>query len=300
MDAYEWVFLDRLQNLQAQLQVKPQIEGLVFLSLRNFLHERQRKSDPIGFRVFEAVRTALLRGVEAGWIEVVEGDARIRSDTWLSFAGRGSLPGEGGEDEVGFADIASRWASDLLPELVTTRGRGYTGLIDRLARRIRDLSTDRIDGFRATSLVDALKGAVRAQWATFIDTSLGEKGYESSDDDLLVVVRKTLDVDRVEAADTYERAVRCVASRIAGLQLDSREEDYLERVWQFVLVYAAEEISTSGDRLPSQRQLATTLKVPRDRMTRLFERLREALSFCLTAIRRPPNAATAELDVVKE
>ena len=201
MDAYEWVFLDRLQSLQAQLQSKPQIEGLVFLSLRNFLHERQRKNDPIGFRVFEVVRTALRRGVESGWIEIVEGDARIRSDTWLSFSGRGSLPGDGHDEDLVLADIASSWAADLLPELVTTRGRGYARLIDRLVRRIRDLSTEGIDGFRATALVDALKAAVRSQWASFVDSSLGEKGYESSDDDLLVVVRKTFDSDRVEATD---------------------------------------------------------------------------------------------------
>ncbi|MES1245070.1 MAG: hypothetical protein ABUT39_25930, partial [Acidobacteriota bacterium] len=44
-DCYAFIFVDRLQSLKRQLLDKPDIDGLVLLNIRHFLHERQRVHD---------------------------------------------------------------------------------------------------------------------------------------------------------------------------------------------------------------------------------------------------------------
>src|SRR5436309_14649242 len=58
-ECYAFVFVDRLRALQAQLRVKPNVDGLVFLNVRHFLHERQKEHDPVGSQVFEVLQSAV-------------------------------------------------------------------------------------------------------------------------------------------------------------------------------------------------------------------------------------------------
>ena len=59
VECYSYIFISRLRSLQAQLSLKTNIDGLVFLNIRHFLHERQKQHDPIGSQVFEVLQSAV-------------------------------------------------------------------------------------------------------------------------------------------------------------------------------------------------------------------------------------------------
>ncbi len=49
-DCYSFNFVQRIVSLRAQLQVKPNIEGLIYLNVGHFVHELQQRNDPLGTR----------------------------------------------------------------------------------------------------------------------------------------------------------------------------------------------------------------------------------------------------------
>ncbi len=65
-DCFVFTFAERFRSLKAQLRTKPDIEGLVLRNVRNFLHETQRRHDPVGFRVFTVLRSAVRNALSAG------------------------------------------------------------------------------------------------------------------------------------------------------------------------------------------------------------------------------------------
>ena len=89
-DCYTSVFLRRLSSLAAQLERKSNVEGLVFRNIRFFLHEIQRKHDPVGFRIYTALRAAVCAAVDRGALRVELGDPAVRNDTVLATS---KLPG---------------------------------------------------------------------------------------------------------------------------------------------------------------------------------------------------------------
>jgi hypothetical protein len=115
---YTFVFVERLRGLQAQLRVKPNVDGLVYLNVRHFLHERQKEHDPLGSQVFEVLQSAVRSAVAAGELHVLAGDPRVRNETVLGFQPDAD-PAPPVQD---FRSLVVRWNDDLLSDLVTLRG----------------------------------------------------------------------------------------------------------------------------------------------------------------------------------
>ena len=67
-DCYIFAILQRLTALRNQLKIKPNIDGLISRNVANFLLERQRQNDLIGYAVFGNVKAAALEAAEAGLI----------------------------------------------------------------------------------------------------------------------------------------------------------------------------------------------------------------------------------------
>ena len=84
-DCFVFVFVERFRSLKAQLRYKPNIEGLIVRNVRNFLHETQRRHDPVGFRVFTMLRSAVRGALSAGELQVIAGNPSLRHDTVLAF-----------------------------------------------------------------------------------------------------------------------------------------------------------------------------------------------------------------------
>ncbi|MDP9120328.1 MAG: hypothetical protein M3O15_03010, partial [Acidobacteriota bacterium] len=119
-DCFLFVFGERLRSLKAHLHFMPNVEGLIVRSVRNFLHETQKRHDPVGFRVFTVLRNAVRAAVAGGVLHVVAGSPEIRRCTVLAFLA-GSSPAAAARPEE--LDRGARaWNDDLLPDLIPAQG----------------------------------------------------------------------------------------------------------------------------------------------------------------------------------
>lgn len=124
------VFLvDRLPSLQAQLRHKDNVEGFLFLGIRNFLYDAQKRHDPIGFRVFMVAQSAVRQRLEDAMLHVLASNPRVSNDTILGFE-------PDGDPQAAPVDLdvyVKAWNNELMPELVTARGKHTDEVIRRLA-----------------------------------------------------------------------------------------------------------------------------------------------------------------------
>lgn len=301
-ECYTFVFVLRLRSLQAQLQVKPNVDGLVFLNIRHFLHERQKEHDPVGSQVFEVLRSAVRTALAAGELHLLAGNEQVRNDTVLSFsASAGTAP----PPREGIATLVARWNDDLLPDLVTQRGQQQEDVVRRLRARLPDLRREGFEGFRFKDLVDPLKADVRTRWAAILDQSQGEAAPQTVENERGERVRLALPDVRIEERQLFRRLVDCVLTSLRRLETNEKTREYLSTLWQFVRVQATEgETSTApasrldpliqeaaeGER-PSLRRLAEQLRIPRERLPGLYKILGDLLERCRAANSGPAAVA---------
>ncbi len=268
-DCYVYIFVTRFQNLKAQLRIKPTIEGLVFRNIRNFLYERQKHHDPVGFRVFRDLRIAVRRAVETGSMSILCGSPAIRNDTVLAFA-RSSNPSGSSDPEL--FELVAVWADDLLPELMQARGKARQAMLVRLGEHLRGLRDAGVGSFQFKQLVDVLKSEVRRRWEAMFRETLGEPAA----DGLRQVIRIVLPDTECEERESFERLVECVDQRLEQLEVKGRTHDYLSGLWRFLKSYAA-TADPRANGLPSRRRIARELKIPRERLPGLYDTLGELI-----------------------
>ncbi len=284
-DSYLFAFLHRLPGLQAALEMQGNVEGLIFRNVRNFLYDRQRKHDPLGSRVYDVLRDAARRSVDAGSLVVIEGDARMAGDTVLS-AGpmpRGTLAGEDLELRV------RAWADELLPELVTGRGQARQDVVEALRRKFADLAAWQPSAsFHFRAVAGPLKREVRSRWSAIWSRSDGEVAWEDGDAEISQMVRWVRPDSGYEERQAFEQLIGCVAEGLARLEVPARTRSYAEKLWLYLRSYATGHFSTepASDGLPSRRKLADLLDVPRQRFPDLYSILRQQVETC-----RPAGAA---------
>jgi hypothetical protein len=274
-DCYAFIFLDRLRALRAQLAVRDDVDGLVRMNIRHFLHERQKQHDPLGYRVFEAVRTAVRAAIEEGELAILDGDPRVRNDTLLGVVRACGAPAAGGEVEL--AALVRRWNDSLLPGLITAHGRGRRALARELRRRLRDLGRAGVGAVRFRDLIEPLKCDARARWAALLQREAVEVEGDEADPEraaLAPLIRPDL---RVEAADTFRALIGCISERVAAFPGAEPGRRDLERLWEFTRLWSAAE---GGAPLPSQRRLAVLVGIPRGRLGELLAFLRSAAAGC--------------------
>jgi len=293
-ECYSYIFVLRLRSLQAQLKLKENIDGLIFLNIRHFLHERQKEHDPLGSQVFQVLQSAVRTAVAEGDLYVLQGDERIRNHTVLSASPSGSALEPLRE---GLAALVARWNDELLPDLVTLRGRGQEEVVRRLCDRLPELEREGFATFRFKDLVDPLKADVRARWAAILDQSQGEAvpqvGEEPRGNRARVVPPDT----RVEERQLFRKLIDCVMTSLRRLDINVKTREYLSTLWNFVRLQASEgeEPGTPASRLdqllqeaegeerPSLRRLAEQLRIPRERLPGLYETLGDLLERCRAA-----------------
>jgi hypothetical protein len=298
-ECYVYVFVDRLRSLQAQLLVKPNVEGLVTLNLRHFLHERQKRHDPIGFQIFEVVRAAVRAAVDKGELRVLSGDESVRNDTVLGFPHELDRPGSRGGT---LASRVARWNDELLPGLVTFRGRRQEEVVEQLGAHLPDLQRWGFPSFRFKDLVDPLKADVRARWAAILELEEGEAVPQHEEGSIKGAVRAVGPDTGIEERELFQKLIDCVLKRLERLDTSRKTRDYLAILWQFLRAQASEGVAAPASRLdralaaklaeetaeddenPSLRSLAEKLRIPRERLPGLYRTLGDLVNGCRAAI----------------
>jgi hypothetical protein len=298
-ECYVYIFVDRLRSLQAQLLVKPNVEGLVTLNIRHFLHERQKSHDPIGFQIFEVVRSAVRAAIDKGELRVLSGDESVRNDTVLGFPHELDRPGSRGGT---LACRVARWNDELLPGLVTSRGRRQEEVVAQLAARLPDLQRWGFLSFRFKDLVDPLKADVRARWAAILELQQGESVPQSEEGAVKGTVRAVGPDTGIEEQQVFRKLIDCVLKRLERLATSRKTREHLGVLWQFLRTQACEGAVAPATRLddalaaklagetadddenPSLRRLAERLRIPRERLPGLYRTLGELVNGCRAAI----------------
>ena len=293
-DCYVYNFVVRLRSLRAQLKGKPSIDGQVYRNVRHFVTEAQRRNDPLGYRVYSLLRRALEQAIGMERIFVLEDGPRIVNSSIFSFEPT-TEPDQADGSQL---DGAVRgWVDELLPELVSARGEQEEAVVVRLESLITSLGRTGVPAFRFHDVVQPLKLEIRARWEALLGASVGDAVVDTGDGNLANLVRYVAPDLRIEERERFEKLAHCVERRIGRWEGRRRTREYLQTLWRFLRVFAlmAEDDATlpegaptaaAAERIPSKRELARLLKIPRDRIDELVQELRPMVEKCREALTR--------------
>ncbi len=292
-EAYLYIFSDRLKNLTPQLKLRDNVDGLVVLNLKHFLTHLQRKTDPIGYRVYEVAYSAIGKAVAAGNLHCLSDHDRIRNDTVLGFSRRSDPQHHASSSEIE-AHVPA-WNEDLLPELITARGRGVTKVVSNLRDHIVALKSHGVAAFRFGDLVLPLKHDIRRRWAAVWDQDAGEMAAELGDAGVAAMVR-------VFEPVTYDDGrglpwlLECVPASIDQRRDEGRKNrEGLWKLWQYIRGFTLDsDPSRGGRKLPSASALGTLLGIYRERIPRLLEILRSLVEACRSREGLPSSIAPTD------
>lgn len=271
VDCYRFVFLDRLASLRAHLRIKANIDGLVFRSINNYLYDMQKKHDPLGFRVFGILQLAVRHCCDTGTLQVLAGDKRVRNDTVLGFhdgAQPQALPPQELRPRI------ATWNDDLLPELVTARGKKLDRLVIRLAEHVAKLHD--LGAFTFADLLEPLKEDARQRWNAIWSHAEGRPAGDSEGVPVSFA-RHAPPVPDCEQRLAFEGLTRCVSLQLEHLTAPPKTRERLRRLWVFLRHQVAE---SAGSKTPSRRRIARRLEIPRDSLPGLYEILGRLVQGC--------------------
>lgn len=265
-DCYAFV-LARLRSLKKQLATKNNIDGLILLNMRHFLHERQKRCDPLGSRVFETLRTAVRESVAAGRLFVLEGDPDVGNRSLLGFEAASALAADSGPR---LEPVVQHWNGRLLMDMFTGRGVRRRQAVSRLQSGFEELRSAGIQRFLFKDLADALKRNSRSRWRAMWMADRGETAIEEGEGILQTVVPVAQPGSELEDRQSFDRLVDHLNRSIDELEADAKTRGYLLLLWDFLRSSA---VDPDVDSLPSRRRLAAQLEIPRDRLPGLFSTL---------------------------
>ena len=288
-DCYAFVFVERLRLLRAQLARKPNVEGLVVRSVRNFLYDVQKRQDPLGFRIYDLTHLALRRALEAGELHLVGGGPGL--------GGRAVLACRAGHDAAAadpadLAPLVASWNDELLPGLITAHGKAKAAVVEQLRRRSIGLSEAGVEAFRVRDLVGGLKSDARARWAAVLSWAEGGVAVEGEDGEMVRWVRQIRPDTRFEDRQSFDRLQACITEGVEQQRLDRRTHGHLRELWSYLRTFAAEapiradhgrKHGGDDDQLPSRRELSRRLGIPRDRFGDLYLLLQGIWESCFRA-----------------
>ncbi|MCB1058576.1 MAG: hypothetical protein KDD11_23980, partial [Acidobacteria bacterium] len=278
LDCYAFIFVRRIVGLKNQAEVREDIDGLVFLNIRNFLHEAQQRCDPIGYLVFDRLHGAVRQLLDRGTLSLLDGDPRIRNDTVLGFAAGGEtvFPKDAPDD---LGALVASWVPGLLPDLVTSRDQ--EAVVEQLAARLELLPGAGFDVFRFYDVVDPLKHHIRLHWFQLAagDT---DAATQRSSEDFERLVRLVWPQQGIEDRDFFDKLVECVEESLARVPGTRKKRRYLEQLWSYLRAWAAEPGHARGEGKggPPHLRIAKLLGIPRGRIPELKEELGEVIERC--------------------
>jgi hypothetical protein len=213
---------------------------------------------------------------------VVDGSPTVRRDTVLSFRA-GASPADAARP----GDLAPgvrAWNDDLLPDLITARGWEVRPLMARVGEHLLELPAAGFPVVRFQDLVDPLRYDVRARWrALWVRSQGGEPRREGREGETLSMLTGLVaPLANLEERESFRGLLDCLERGVEALPGRARSRQYLRRLQVFLRNYAADtgEARSEEEDLPSHRQLAQLLDIPRERLPGLFGTLRKLAEAC--------------------
>ncbi len=275
VECYSAAFLRRLRSLGAQSRARASIDGLIFLNVRNFLHDTQKKHDPLGFRIFTVLRAAVRALVGDGVLRVLAGDDGIRNDTVAGF-GAGEAQRRAGAAEL--EDRGRALGDALLPDLITAVGKAQVKLIARLAAYLAGWRDEGVVAFRFGELCRAVANDARGRWAQVWQQKEGPMAREDGAEEAVALVRQVQPDSGFEERQSFQELLACVERSLDRQAGDAPRPEDLRRLWLFLRNRVADP--EAGEAMPSRRKMATLLEIPRDRLGPLHASLGRLVEVC--------------------
>jgi len=152
-DCYLFAIVQRLRGLKNQLKMRDSIDGYVRLNIRNFVGERQRQADPVGYSIFQNLKAALIELGQDSAVRIccAGDDERIDSSTVVRRSNcDGSLATD---DELRNAITSSHVNFEGITRLV----RVEQNLQQTLAKVISQIVSEAVPAFEVSSIVRVLR-----------------------------------------------------------------------------------------------------------------------------------------------
>ena len=264
LDCYEWIFVRRLPGLLRQLKVHKNIDGLVFRNIRNFLYESQKRNDPLGSRIYKITTSSVASLVDEGVL--------WKSSDSLPL-GKGVILRFNRFDQMGYenltldlSEFVEKWPAQLMPDLVTAHHHEATR--DKLSGLIVALREENVSSFRFDSLFKPLASSSRLYWSAML--SNGSSLVFDSPHAPNVFVENS----DFENRQAFTALADCVEQKLSS-RPTSKLETYLKRFWAYLRSVAQED-----SRIPSDRQLADLLEIPRARLPKVRSELSRMVTQC--------------------
>ncbi|MEM9556337.1 MAG: hypothetical protein AAGC60_18925 [Acidobacteriota bacterium] len=296
-DCYAFIFVHRLRSLSAHAATRGEIDALVALNVRHFVHEAQKRHDPLGYRVFELLHRAARRALERGEIEL---PGCTSSGRRVKIRNRSLLAAPACRRDTPAVLDAARvraWAEALVPVAVTGRGAEVDAAVEALRARLVELVLE-ASLVRFGDVVEPLKAETRGRWSAVLVAHRGRAVIDDGAVEVLSMVNRRRGHDELEARVDFARLVARVDRALARRPERERTRRYLHRLWTFCHTLAAEGGPLTPSDLPSQRRVARLLGIPRDRLPELFALLHREVDACRRALHR--SASSSVYDREKE
>ena len=287
VDCYVYIFIDRLRSLMAQLKAKGNIDGLVQRNVRNFVHDRQKRNDPLGFRVFHIFRRAAEESIAERRLFVLDEHRRFYNDTLLGFT-PDSKASDAATERIDLTPIVARWNDALLSELMTARGPRLGSVVQEFQVRLLALEGEGLRSFRCRDIIEPLKADARKRWATLWCHGAGSQliGDEAQ---LPMAATSEIESD-LDEREGFRTLSACIERRLEASGGQLRTRRHLLKLWDYLKKFAMSDVDDGRDGiswkleeedLPSHRELSRTLDIPRERFPDLLATIRRATQKCL-------------------
>ncbi|WP_162136302.1 hypothetical protein, partial [Zavarzinella formosa] len=221
-DCYMFAILDRIQGLQNQLRIKPNIDGLISRNVGNFLLERQKKHNPVGYAVYGNAKAAILEASAKGALVIDNSEnGKISNESVVRFSQ--SSPGAPpvSPEVVQNAARTSAVLTEGVRHLSSTSEEGRSCVL-RFVEQLRE------NGVAAVRCGDLI--AVLANIAREIPPAVPASDAAWGGDEVGVLVRMVRPDASPEEREHWEYLKRVIPRKIGEINRQQRVRDRLVQV----------------------------------------------------------------------
>ena len=283
IDAIEWAVAGRKRSLFARVRKGENIDGHVISNIKHFVTERQKKSDPMGWALYENVRGAfkeLLVEEEVVQDEPgrkIDADTVVRPKTSIVDPGRkidgdpvvrpktSSVDSEATDELRRFLVERPLW-NDLMAHACRVSKEGR----DTVRQALRELFEENFAAVRVRDFVRAIRDDVRAAWRMKFFGNEDGLGWESNADEEAIPV-PVVQPNEVPG-DDWRRWVATIETAIKGEPIQDRRKEGVLAVFR-EYGHALE----NGDALPTQSEIGRRLNLKRSTLAEHVSLLRRII-----------------------